>query len=334
MVAATLFAAALIAGAYVLGSGAAATPVVQASTEAALLQEVAARDSNGDGLPDWEKSLYGIPLDSTTTDYFHLGMTDGEAVARGLIVPKAIADVPAATSTVAPPPPNVPRAAASGTLTDTFAKNFITLYLAAVQANNGAPLSQTQMSDIENQSLTALSASIVPAPDFKSASNLTVSGTGPAALTSFAVAAENVMRTQGVQLPKSELQYLQAALSGDTSALGDISKLATAYRNVAAGLAALPVPQELAGTDLSLINAMARVGEAASDFARLNTDPLATMLALEQYPKAVLAMATAFQSIGSIYASEGVTLASGTPGASFVNVMQDVRFATSTAPTP
>jgi len=95
---ATFFSLVLIVGAYVLARGAVSPSIAEASTETALLQAIATRDSTGDGLPDWEKSLYGIPINATTTDYFHLGMTDGEAVAKGLVVPKAIADVGTASS--------------------------------------------------------------------------------------------------------------------------------------------------------------------------------------------------------------------------------------------
>lgn len=333
--AALVIAAALVVGAYVLGSQTASTPVAEASTETALLQTIATRDSNGDGLPDWEKALYGIPVDSTTTDYFHLGMTDGEAVARGLIVPKAIADVPLATSTgVVTTSPDAPAPAASGSLTDTFAKNFFTAYLAMKQANGDAALTQAQMSTLEQQTLNNLSVSIVPAPDFKTMSDLTVSGSGSTALETFAVAAENVMRVHTVQLPKSELQYLQDALDGNTTAIGHISQIAKAYRDIATGFAALSMPKEVASDMLALINSMARIGEVATDFTRFKTDPIASMLALEQYPTAVRTMAHAFQDISAVYATAGVTLAPGTPGGSFIHIGDAITATTATSSTP
>src|ERR1035437_7373016 len=95
--AATLFSVVIVVGAYFLARGIESPPVVQASTETALLQAIASKDSDSDGLPDWEESRYGT--DPHVADTFHLGMTDGESVAKGLIVPKAIADIPVATST-------------------------------------------------------------------------------------------------------------------------------------------------------------------------------------------------------------------------------------------
>ena len=108
------------------------------------------------------------------------------------------------------------------------------------------------------------------------------------------------------------------------TALPHIVSIAKAYRGSAAGLAALPVPSELAVSDLALINAFARVSEIASDFARVNDDPLATMLALQQYPDAVLALGDAFITLAKDYKNAGIALAPGAPGAAFVSVISDV----------
>ena len=327
---ATLFSVALIAGAYLLARGAGTPQVAQASTETALLQAIATKDSTGDGLPDWEKVLYGIPTDATTTDYFHLGMTDGEAVAKGLIVPKAIADIPVATSTPAAPT-TIDYAAAglppptAGTLTDAFAKSFFTLYLAAKASNGGATLSADQTSALASQAMTQLSQSVAPTADFKQASDLKVSGTGPDALRAFAIAAEAVLKRNATAATMSEIGYFQAAVeNGDTGALTHLAALAKSYRDSAVGIAALPVPQELASVDLSIVNAIMRLSEIDADFARVNTDPLTAMLALEQYPQTELAAEHAFITLANTYAVAGVVLKNGAPGASFVNIMANI----------
>jgi hypothetical protein len=322
---ATLFSVALIVGAYVLARGIESPPVAQASAETALLQAIAKKDSDNDGLPDWEEALYGT--NPNNSDSFNLGMTDGEAVAKGLIVPKAIADIQNATSSPASvsPDSSVPKAAAAGSITDTFAKNFFTLYLATKQANGGNALSQVQVSTLAEQVMNQLAAGISLAPDFKSKADIKVSGAGADALRAYAIQAEDVFRAQGVQLPKNELQYLQDAVqNNDASALDNIQKIATAYRASAAGLAVLAVPEELADIHLALVNALARLGGGSGDFARSKTDPIAAMLALKQYPGAVGILAQTFKDIGNMYASEQITLPAGTPGASFVNVSTNV----------
>ena len=187
-----LFAIALIAGAYLLARSVESPRAVQASTESALLQAIAAKDTDGDGLSDWEEALYGTS--PSITDTFKLGMTDGEAVAKGLIVPKAIADI-SATPSSAPLPTDgsLPPAPSDSTLTAAFSKHFFTAYLSAKQANGGADLSEEDMANIANESLNALSSAVTIAPDFKSAKDLTVSGSGADALKEFAVKAETIL---------------------------------------------------------------------------------------------------------------------------------------------
>src|SRR3989338_7583286 len=105
----------LIVGAFLLARSVESPNSARASTESALLQAIAVKDSDGDGLIDSEDALYGTS--PNITDTFSLGMTDGEAVTKGLIVPKAIADISLATSSIAsmptdgslPPPPSAPR---------------------------------------------------------------------------------------------------------------------------------------------------------------------------------------------------------------------------------
>lgn len=325
VISATLFSAVLVVGAYLLAKGVESPPAAQASTETALLQAIATKDSDGDGLPDWEEALYGT--DPHKTDTFNFNMTDGKAVANGLIIPKAIADISVATSSLSSlgSDGSLPPAPAEGTITAAFAKSFFALFLAAKNANGGADLSETQMNDVASQALNSLSSVIVAAPDYKSAKDLTVAGSGADALKAFAISAEAVLLKNTSNATTSEINYLKSALlNNDATAAPHIISIAKAYRDSAVGLAVLQVPAELAETHLALVNAMMRISQITTDFTFSDTDPLATMLALNQYPQAAQTLGTAFINIGKIYADAGITLPAGTPGASFVNLIEDI----------
>jgi hypothetical protein len=326
-IAATLFSVALIVGVYVLARGIESPSVAQASTEAALLQAIASKDSDGDGLPDWEEALYGTS--SSAVDTFSLGMTDGEAVAKGLVVPKAIADVQVTT---AAPTANsgVDYAAdgltppSEGTLTDSFAKNFFALYINAKEANGSKDLSSAQTSALAEQAMSQFIQNFIPAADFKKSGDLKIVGAGPDAMRAFAVAAEAVLKKNSTIATMSEIEYFQSALQGDASAVTHLTELAKMYRGSAAGLAALPVPAELAAIHLAIVNSVMRLGTIDADFARVNSDPLAAMLALQQYRETELAAEHAFTTLYRTYAASGIVLPTGTPGAAFVNVMVDI----------
>lgn len=323
---AALISAVLIVVAYGFARGVENPSSAQASEEAALLQAIATRDSDADGLPDWEEALYGT--DPKVSDSRHLGMTDGEAVAKGIIIPKAIADISVTTSSSdksAIVDPSLPPAPADGTLTAVFAKNFFTHYIVAKQNNGGTDLSPSGVQKVADETLNSLAQSITAAPDFKSATDIKVSGTGPEALLAFAIAAEAALKKNATDATMSDLQYLQAYVeNNDASALGHLSSLAKAYRNSAAGLAQLSVPIELASVDLAIVNSVMRLSEIYNDFSRIDTDPLAAVYALQQYPQTELNAEHAFTTLANIYAAAGIVLPNGTPGASFVNIMANI----------
>jgi len=319
-----LLSAVLILGAYFLTRSIKSPLLAQASTEAALLQAIATRDSDGDGLYDWEEVLYGTS--PSTIDTFSLGMSDGEAVAKGLVVPKAIADVPVAASSESGVPidPSLPPPPPAGTLTAAFAENFFLSYLQAREAKGG-DLSEQELTALTDEILNSLASSIQTAPDFKTAGDLVISGSGVDGLKQFAAAAEAVFLSNTSNSSKSEILYLADAVEkNDTSALEHIASRAKAYRSTAAGLAALSVPRELAADDLMLINALARLSEIMIDFTRVNDDPLAAILALHQYPDAVQKLGTALINFHTIYLNAGVVLKEGEPGASLVNIIPDI----------
>jgi hypothetical protein len=112
-------------------------------------------------------------------------------------------------------------------------------------------------------------------------------------------------------------------LNDDASALLQLSGTAQIYRNYADGLLKIPAPQELAGYDVALINAMLLRALVDDGLAQVNTDPLKTMLALEQFDQTERTFWNVFSGIGQLYTSSGVVLPSGAPGASFVNVINN-----------
>lgn len=321
--AALIFSAALVVAAYQLASGIGNPPAALASEEAALLAAIATKDTDADGLPDWEEVLYGT--DPRVVDTRQLGMTDGEAVAKGLIVPKAIANIAAASSTPGVSPGyGLPSAAAEGTLTDAFAKQFFTFYLEA-RAAKGDNLTEGDLKAIEQKTLDALKNAVIAAPDFKRRSDLKLVGSGEGALRTYAAEAEAVLLSNKNTAKKSEIAYLSDAVQNeDTSAYAHIESIAASYRVSAAGLAALATPDVIADDALMLINALARIAEINNDFKKYPTDPLVSILALGQYPGAVSALGTAFQNIHEAYARNGIHLSIGEKGAGFVNLITEV----------
>lgn len=312
---------ALIVGAYVLARGIHSPPVVQASSEQELLEAIAKRDTDSDGLPDWEEALYGT--DPRAADTKNLGMSDQEAVAKGLIVPAAVAvrgDTPLEPESMAssslPVPPQ-------GTLTRALSESFITEYLQAFAESKDGVLSEEKMKAITDKVLNELDTSVVATPDFKKKSELKIQGSGPESLRAFAAAAEKVYLGHTREPSDTELILLQKVLeTGDPVALKHIHNVAGLYEKGAVGLSVLPVPSELVDVHLKMVNALMRMSETTRDFTLADADPIATMIALKQYPEAVKKLGEAFAEVNQIYTRAGVVLEFDEAGVGYVRLIE------------
>jgi hypothetical protein len=317
---AVFFSAVLIVGAYTVARGVQAPSIAQASTEAELLKQIAARDSDADGLSDWEEALYGT--DAFKADTRGLGMTDAQAVATGLIIPKRNYD-----SSTAPSSPTsgntidpsliVP---AEHTITKALSEDLTTSYASAVANSPNGHLTEADMQKLRNRLIGLLDETLVPSPDFLSYRELKVSGSGEDALKAFAIAAEAVFMANKAKVNnKGEIAHLKDALQNDDKlALGYIVGISMLYYKAAVGLSVLPVPEELVDADKALINALYRLSLITADFTRAYSDPLLVMHALKQYPGAVQNLGDALIRINTVYKTSGVKINESEPGASFV----------------
>jgi hypothetical protein len=292
-------------------------PHAQAGTTDDLLKAIATKDSDGDGLPDWEEALYGT--DPHKVDTFGYGMTDAQAVAAGKIVPKAatpVANTPAAASTS--PDAVVPGTGpASGSLTEQFTQTFFAQYLSAHQ---GAPLSSSDMASFVASAIAQLQQSQSQQDAF-TLGEVQVGGSGPTAMRAYAIAAERAFALNTITLPKGELLYLSDAITkNDPTALDNVRKIANAYTKIGAAFMKLPVPTELSAPHLALANAFAQMGVVTSELSALNRDPLLTSLALANYPGDATAMRNAFVHMASALQKAGVVFAPGEPGYSMESI--------------
>jgi len=323
-VSASLFATALIIAAFVMARDGGSPTTVQASAETELLAQIAARDVDGDGLPDWEEILYGT--DPKVVDTFKLGMTDGEAVRKGLVVPKAEANIATASSSpnTFTNDPSVP-IPADGTITKMLSQNLISAYFAALKQSPNGRLTDAEVKKISSQIITQLNNVVVEAPDFKKMRDLRVTGSSAEDLRTFAISAEAVLKAHTARVGKSEVDYLKSAIDdGDETAYAHLLEISKLYQKAATGLSALPVPGDLADTELKLINTFSRLSKIVADFTRADSDPIVTMLAIRQYPSAIQTLGTSFVDISVAYKLAGITFKPGEPGAEFVNLIEDL----------
>lgn len=313
IVIASVIAAGLVLSAVLL-SGPLPFHLARANAESThdLLVTYAAKDSDNDGLPDWEEALYGT--NPANPHSVNPSLTDGDAVAQGLVAPKfaSATTTPVDTSSI----PGVD--AAPSTLTDQFARQLFSQYLSE---RGGTQPTPEDIATFVEQGVANLEQT-QSVPDAYRQADIRASGSGPDALLSYAAAAEQAFAAHAVQLPESEVDYFgDAVQKNDTAKLQQVRQIGAAYTATAKAYAAVAVPSEAAVPHLALANALARLGEDITDMSTLESDPLRAYLGLAKYqndePKLTKALATLY----AVYASEEVVVPDGTTGSSFYHAL-------------
>lgn len=310
----------LVAGAYVFSG-----PVpffknkfANAESTDALLKAYAAKDTDNDGLPDWEEALYGT--DPNNAHSFDPALTDSQAAAKGLLTPKTSAPIPGAQASSSPvtgadvPGPT----AAPGSLTEQFSHDFLEKYTAAT--SGGTQLTDEQQKTLMNQLLASYTTR---------ASDLLVSKytlvsvhtSNSVSVTDYAGAVEQVIRAHDVPPDSSQpFPLLQAFVEqNDESARGKLKVLGASYTGIAKDLLQVSVPPSLATQHLALIRSFDTLSRSTNAVVHYEDDPLAVLGSLALYPKASQDIVDAFGALAQVIIANGEP-AAGTPGALIVNV--------------
>ena len=311
---ALVIAGVLIAGSIILslnGLSFLNTNTANAASTQALLQAYATRDSDHDGLPDWQEALYG--LDPNNAHSFSPNMTDGQAVAEGLVKPKFLTQVASSTdsSTTASDLPGP--TAAPDSLTAQFSQTLFSQYLSQVAAN-GTDMSDDDVAPFAQGILQSFAQSHSQS-DVYSIGQVQLGGTGPAAMRTYAAAVEQVLAANTTPESESELDYFSDAIEkNDSSAIAKIATIGKDYSALAPALMQIKVPTEAQNAHLEIANAAFRLGGDITDLSTMNTDPLRAYLGLAQYQNDATSLANGFSDLSTIFSDEQITFSEGDPG--------------------
>lgn len=308
----------LMGGAYVLsGPSFLSSKIAGAESTEELLREYAAKDTDRDGLPDWQESLYGT--DPNNQDSDGDGVTDGEAAASGLLATQRLVTD---TSQTPIPLESIPGVtAAPGTLTDEFSRTFFEAYMSNWK---GTPLSKAEQDALVQQLLVSFSEK-AQAKMLSSYTLSSVRATANVSVLSYAGQVEAIIRANEVAEGAAQPIVLAEEFieKDDRSALPKLKTLGTAYQTIAKQLIALSVPPELADEHLSLVRAFDTLARSTDAISRYEEDPLAVLGALALLQPASKDVVRSFQGIAPLILATGVP-AAGTPGALIVSVAQSV----------
>lgn len=313
---ASLLAILMVVGGYVLpGFRFPETKAVNAELTDELLASYVAKDTDSDGLPDWQEVLYGTDENKADTDGD--GVSDGEAVRKGLLTPTALApQVPLDPIGEEDIPGEAP---AAGSFTERFSRSFFEEYL---RASGGQPMDPEAQQTLTNNLLGKFTREA--AQSLGSTYTLvSIRTDASVSAASYAGSVEFVLESSIPDSPDSDMLVLAQKLieNGDDAAEARLDVLSQQYARAVTGLLAVPVPPSLAPSHLQLIRGLQQAGRAAKGISVHEKDPLLTMGAL-----AVLLPARneIMQGLGGIAQAvlAGGEPAPGAPGALIVNAVR------------
>jgi hypothetical protein len=299
----------MVGGAYVLSGPSSFFGIQRVGAESTeeLLKAYAAKDTDADGLPDWQESLYGTDPHVADTDGD--GTTDGEAVRTGLIKPRIATAVPAPTPIDVDDIPGP--TAQPGSVTDQFGQLFLDRY---VKAGGGSELTVEQQQALVDDLLIEFGTRAEEILD-SNYSEISVRVSPTVTVDEYAAAVELTLRSHETTAEASNPILLMEAYlqNGDQSALPHLRTLEAAYYGIAKDLAGMTVPTSLREEHLTLMRSFDSLGRSTTAVINFEKDPLVVMGSLAVYPQSSRDMLNAFQDIAAVILENGEP-ASGTPG--------------------
>jgi len=218
-------------------------------------------DSNDNGIPDWEESLWGLDPKG-----------NGDANKKAIASKKAAAGI----DTTEPKSP--------ANATDAFSRQLLSAVLALKQSGSLTPEAITNLAASVGNSVDAHHAD--PATYTINDIRLTSSSTAQAK-AAYKVALKGVIdQYQDVNLG-SELGIISDGLSGGgADTLAALGPIAQAYTDISKKIIALPTPPGASLYALALANTSAAMGATLVQIQNLYGDVISGMVGIDDYVKA------------------------------------------------
>ena len=263
IVSALILGVAIISGAFLLNTSTSVNFAEQAvaSPSSALQAQIIEKDSDGDGLLDWEETLWGT--NPFVIDTEGDGILDGEYVASRSKdkTPEEIIDFDDLN------------------FTSQFSRTFFGEYLQYQEDG--------EITDIEKNALIARLTNSVSAnlPEAFSPLNVkTVSATDEALGTYFISLVLLTQEATPTGVTESELILLERALdANDAILLSDVARIAQGYETLGETLAALAAPTTLRANHAALITSAMRLSVIIEAFSATFDDAVYALAVLSEY---------------------------------------------------
>lgn len=272
------------------------------------------RDSDNDGLPDWEENLYRSNIYVPDTDGD--GTTDGDEVAQGRNPVKAGPDDRLAFI-------QDPDFATSSTDVEGKRKEFFTKFL-ALQSDK---IRETTYRDL----ITGFNPKKYRPTDELVDLNVTGDNSAEALRAYGNMFGMIIKKYTSGNTNRTEEEILADGLKvKNDEALKELQLLTIIYKQFSTDLKTMATPSSLAKSHLRIVNGYDGMSRGLTGMQHLFSDPIDGAGAYETYTKNRLDVTLGYGEVVGILSKSGVIFANNEPGYPFTRVLHDTAVSTST----
>jgi hypothetical protein len=239
-----------------------------------LVESMVQKDSNNNGIADWEESLWG--LDPTT---------DGEYNKNVIIARRqALSSLQGGSASIEPTTEN-----------EKLSREFFAAIMSLEQSGN---LTEEAMQAVSNAIGKKIEAT--PIPDVYSKNSLVIKENTEAEVATYRLALKDLLVKYEDKDIGNELTFIsQGVQNNDTNAFKVAENVGLSYRSFGKELMKMAVPSMLADTHVELANNYEKTGLSIHDFAQVLSDPLVAMKGLVNYNKYSDALVASFEKLSN-----------------------------------
>ncbi len=250
-------------------------------SDSATLEELANQDSNSNGIPDWEESLYGLD-------------PKGDGIANKKIITQRKIDAQSETGYITPAPD------ATVTVTDQFSRTLLTSILALNQSGNLTPEAVGNLSNSMIQSLNSKR----DATSTYQLSDLNVTESTSTSVTKTYLKNYNAVFKKGTDAGMgTDIGLVNQVLNKteDGTTYKKIDDLANIYETFAKDIIAIKTPNDISTKALSLANSAMLISYGLKKIELTKTDAMNAMIGFDEYGASVSVFNKALIDINSYF---------------------------------
>lgn len=230
-----------------------------------LVKDLVQKDTNSNGIPDWEESLWGLDPNKNGPSNKEFILAKREALAKDASIDTSNSS--AGTQIVSE--------------NDALAREFFAVIMSLEQTGNLNDDSLKSVSEAIGKKIVA-----EPIADIYTRDMLTIKDPTPSATDAYLDAFKNLLLKYKDKNMGDELSFVATAVkNNDAGGVKAVGSIASAYRSFGKELVKIPVPSNLITTHLALANNYEKVAQSIEALAKIFTEPMTSMKGIVNYKK-------------------------------------------------